>query len=152
MRSAEKTRHPMSRPALTQARRPWYRHCRALFAQKSFYLGAFRFERAVLRADFFDSSIGQDNLGCKHMVGRCSVKRCARAGRIVRDHSADGCARTSRHIRPETKAVRFQKSVQLIQYHACAHAHATFFEFELRYPAIMPREIDDQSVADCVAD
>ena len=45
------------------------------------------------------------------MVGSCSVKRCPRAGGIVGDHSADGCARTSRHIRPETKTVRFQKSV-----------------------------------------
>src|SRR2546430_8285867 len=49
---AQKTRESISRPALDQARRPSFRHFRALFAQKSFYLGAFRFERAVLRADF----------------------------------------------------------------------------------------------------
>src|SRR5256885_14935040 len=86
------------------------------------------------------------------MVGSCSVKRCARAGRIVRDHSADGRARTRRHIRPETKAVRFQKSVKLIQYHTGAHAYPAFFQIELGNSAIMPREIDDQSVADCVTD
>src|SRR5207253_11523540 len=66
---AKETREPVSRPALDQSRRPSLRHFRRLLAEQLLNLGTFRFQRALLRADFFGSSICEDNLGCQHMVG-----------------------------------------------------------------------------------
>ena len=137
LRRTQEAFEAVSRPAFDHSRWPALSHFRALLTQQSLNLRAFSFERASLRTNFCDSSISQNNLGREDVIGGCSIKRRTRSRGIVRDHSADGSARTRRHIGTETKAVRLQKIVQLIQHHAGADAHASFFQIEFRNAAIM---------------
>ena len=82
------------------------------------------------------------------MIGCRAVDRHARAGRIVRDHSADGRTGTRGHIGAKTKSVRFEKCVQLIQNNASAGPDGASFQIQLRNLTIVAREFDDQSIAD----
>ena len=127
LRRTEETFEAVSRPAFDHPRWPAFSHFRALLMQQSLNLRAFCFERAALRTNLCDSSISQNNLSRQYVISGRSIKRRARSGGIVRDHSANGGARTRRNVRAETKTVRLQKIVQLIQHHAGADAHAWFF-------------------------
>jgi hypothetical protein len=75
-----------------------------------------------------------------------------RAGRIICDHAPDGGARTGRDVRPKTKAVRFEKGVELIEDNAGSYAHRAFFNVETFDFSIVARKIDDQPFADGIAD
>src|SRR5947207_14955358 len=85
------------------------------------------------------------------MIRGRSINRHARAGRIIRDHAAERGARTRRHVRPKTKSVRPQESIELIEHHAGADTHGAFLEIERADLAIVPREIDNESIADGTA-
>ena len=121
----------VSRPAFDHSRWPALSHFLALLMQQSFNLCAFSFERVPLQTNFCDSSISQNNLSREDVIGGCSIKRCTGSRGIVRDHSADGSARTRRYVRAETKAARLQKIVQLIQHHAGADPDGSFFQIEI---------------------
>src|SRR5438477_432870 len=127
LRRTEETFEAVSRPAFDHPRWPAFSHFRALLMQQSLNLRAFCFERAALRTNLCDSSISQNNFSRQYVISGRSIKRRARSGGIVRDHSANGGAPTRRNVRAETKAVRPQNIAQLLQHHAGADAHASFF-------------------------
>ena len=101
---------------------------------------------------FQDSPIDQNNFGRNNMVGGCSVNRDVRAGGIVGDHSAEGRTRTGRHIRAETKSVRLEKRIQLIEHDTRASTHGAFFHIEIGDLPVVARKIDNQAFADGVSD
>src|SRR5207244_4222360 len=78
--------------------------------------------------------------------------RHVRAGGIVRDHSADRRAGTGRDIRPETKSVRLEKPIELVEHDACADTDGAILDVEIVDFAVVAREIDDQPIADRVTD
>ena len=71
------------------------------------------------------------------MVGRGAVDRNVRPGRIVRDHAAERGARAGRDIRSETKAVRPQERVELIEHNAGADAHRTIIDIQIEDLAVV---------------
>src|SRR5437773_3073112 len=85
------------------------------------------------------------------MIGCCAIKRTSCTGRIIRDYSAERGARARCHIGAETKSVRLKKVVKLIEHNACAHAHAAFFKIEIGDLAIVPRKLENQTIADRVS-
>jgi hypothetical protein len=99
----------------------------------------------------FDPSVGQRDFERAHVVRRRAIDRHPRAGGIIRDHSAESRARTGRDIRTETKAVWFEKGVELIEDDATADAHRSLLEIERADLSIVAREIDDQTIANCAA-
>ncbi len=54
----------------------------------------------------YNSSIGHDDFERKNMIGGRAVDWHVRAGRIVRNHTAERCARACCNIRTKTKPVR----------------------------------------------
>src|SRR5437588_12956478 len=70
----------------------------------------------VLRPNSDYPSVRQNNFGRKNMIGSRAVDWNARTGRIVCDHTADGGARAGRDVGAETKSVRIEKSIQLIEH------------------------------------
>src|SRR5438046_6163932 len=86
------------------------------------------------------------------MIGSGAVDRNARPGRIVCDHAADGGARAGRNVGAETKSVRIEKRIQLIEHDTGADADAAILDVEIDDLAIVAREIDDQSFANRVPD
>ena len=77
------------------------------------------------------------------MIGGCSIEWRSGAGGIIRNHSADGGARTRRHIWAETKPARLEKRVQLIEDDSGTDVHTSFFQVEIGNTAIMSREVDN---------
>ena len=102
--------------------------------------------------DFDNSAVCQNNFRGKNVIGGHAVNWDPRAGRIVRDHPADGGARTRGHVGAETKSMRLEKPVQLVEHDAGADAHAAIVDVEIVDLAIVPGEIDDQSFADRISD
>ena len=102
--------------------------------------------------DIHNSAIGENDLGGNDVIGGRAVNGHVRAGGIVRDHSADCRARARRDIRTETKSMGFEKRIELVEHHARADAYRTIVDIEIVDLAIVPREIDDQPVADRVPD
>src|SRR6266446_10856140 len=100
----------------------------------------------------YGSSIDKNDLGRNDMVRGRAVNWDVCAGGIVRDHPAEGGAGTGRHVWAETKSVRLEKRIQLIEHDTGADAHGAIFDVELGDLAIVPRKIDNQSFADRVAD
>ena len=80
-----------------------------------------------------------------------AVNRDARAGRIVRDHAADRRARARGHIRAETKTVRLEEGIKLIEHNTGAGADRAGLEIQIGDLAIVARELDDQSIANRAA-
>ncbi len=115
-------------------------------------LASFVAERLVLRTNRDYPAVRQNNLGRENVIGSCAVNRNVRTGGIVRNHTADGCARAGRDVGPETKSVRIEKRIQLIEHHTRADADAAIVDVEIVDLAIVAREIDDQSFANCVPD
>ena len=103
------------------------------------------------RTDNDDPTVGQNDFRRKNVIGSRAVDWNVRAGRIVRDHAADGGARAGSDVGPKTKSVRLEKRVQLIEDDTGAGAHAAFVDIEIVDLAIVAREIDDQSFADRVS-
>src|SRR5881394_4015495 len=86
------------------------------------------------------------------MIGSRAVDWNARTGRIVCDHAADGGARAGRNVGAETKSVRIEKRVQLIEHDTGADADAAIVDVEIVDLAIVAREIDDQSFTNRISD
>ena len=110
-----------------------------------------RSQRLVGGADLMNGAVGHHQLLRDHVVRGRAVNRDARAGRIVRDHAADGGARAGGDVRAETKSVRLEKGVELIEDNAGAGADGARFEIQIGDLAVVAREFDDQSVADRAA-
>ena len=85
------------------------------------------------------------------MISRRPVNWATRPGGIIRDHSAQRCARTGRDIRAKTKFVRPEKVVELIQHDPGFDAHALFFEIQISDLTVVARKFDDQSFPDRVS-
>ncbi len=109
-------------------------------------------QRLSRRTDLNSSAVGQNDFGRNDMIGSGPVNWNTCAGRIVRDHAADGRARAGRNVGTETKPVRFEKRVYLIEHNAGADTDAAIVDVEIVDLAIVAREIDDQSFADGVPD
>ena len=86
------------------------------------------------------------------MIGCCAVNRATRTGGIVGDHSAQRGARAGCYIRSETKIVRLQEIVELVQHDAGADADAALFKIKTGDLPVVTREFNDQSFADGVPD
>ena len=104
------------------------------------------------RSDVQDSSIDQNDFGRNNMISGRAVNRDARAGGIVCDHPAERCSRAGGDVRPETKSVRLEKGVELIEHDTRANTHGTFFQTEIGDLPIVARKIDNQAFADGVSD
>ena len=85
------------------------------------------------------------------MIGGQAVEGDMRAGGIIGDHAAQSGARTGGHVRPETKTVRFEKVVELVQDHAGADANGAAFKVQRGDLAVVPREINHHARADRAA-
>src|SRR5258708_17797035 len=85
------------------------------------------------------------------MICRRPVSRRVRSTRVVRNHPTQRCTRTRRHVRPEAIPMRPQEIIKLIQDHPRTDAHSFALQVELTDLAIMPCEIDYQSVSDRTA-
>ena len=103
-------------------------------------------------ANFDNSAVGQNDFGRKNVIRSGAVNWNVRAGRIVRDHAANRGARTGRDVRSETKSVRFEKRVQLIEHDTSADADGAIVDVEIVDLAIVAREIDDQSFTNRISD
>src|SRR5260370_40339748 len=95
----------------------------------------------VLRPNSDYPAVRQNNFGRKNMIGSRAVNRNARTGRIICDHAADGGARAGRDVRAETKSVRTEKRVQLIEHHTGPEADAAIVDVEIVDLAIVSRQI-----------
>ena len=85
------------------------------------------------------------------MIRGRAVNGHARPGGVVRDHPAERGARARGHIRTKAEAVGFEERVQLIEHNSGADSHRPRFQIEIGYPAVMRRELDDQTIADRAA-
>src|SRR5947209_1518115 len=121
-------------------------------AHESVDLALFVAQRFVLRTNSDYPAVRQNNFGRKNVIGSRAVDRNVRTGRIVCDHAADGGARAGRDVGAETKSVRLEKRIQLIEHHTGADADAAIVDVEIVDLAIVTRKIDDQSFADRIAD
>src|SRR5213082_2199749 len=106
----------------------------------------------MLWPDGFNATIRHHNLQRDHVIGCCAVNRATRTGGIVGDHSAQRGARAGCYIRSETKIVRLQEIVELVQHDAGADADAALFKIKTGDLPVVTREFNDQSFADGVPD
>src|SRR5438552_563536 len=106
----------------------------------------------MLWPDGFNATIRHHNLQRDHVIGCCAVNRATRTGGIVGDHSAQRGARAGCYIRSETKIVRLQEIVELVQYDAGADADAALFKIKTGDLPVVTREFNDQSFADRIPD
>ena len=109
-------------------------------------------QRAALRADLKYSPIRHHDLQFQDVIRRRAEQPRARPGRIVRDHPAQRRARTRGHIRSEHETFRLEKTVQLIQHHACADAHRPFLRIKICDEPRVTGEIHHHTIADGAAD
>src|SRR5438105_1356918 len=79
------------------------------------------------------------------MVRRGSIHQRMRAARIIRDHPTDGRPRTGRYIWTETKSVRMQKMIQLIENDSRADPNRAALQINVGNLFVVTGEIDDQS-------
>ena len=94
-------------------------------------------------ADLLDPAIGHHDFERNNVIGGRAVNWATRTGRIIGDHSTERCAGTGCDIRAETKSVRLQKIVELIQHNASADMHAAFFKIDVGDLPVVARKIDD---------
>src|SRR6266403_2454132 len=97
-----------------------------------------------------NATVGHYDFQGNDVVGCCAVNRATRAGGIVGDHSAQRGARARCHIRSETKTVRLQEIIELVQHNAGADADAAFFKIQTGDLPVVTREFNDESFADGV--
>ena len=100
----------------------------------------------------FDAAIGHDDGERQHVVRRDAVKGNVGAGGIIGNHAAERRAGTGGDIRPETKSVRFEESVELIQHDARADADGAFFQVQIGNAAVVAGEIYDETLAERATD
>ena len=128
---AQKTLQAVTRPAFQQAGRKLFVDRRRRVSRTSLASSSrCAPQRIAVRAGALDAAIGQHDFEREHMVRGDAVKGNVRAGGIVGDHAAERRARTGGDIRAETKTVRLEESVELIQHHARADAHGAAFQVE----------------------
>src|ERR1041385_388592 len=82
------------------------------------------------------------------MVGRRPIIRRVRAARVVGDHPSQRRPRARGYVRTETKSLRPQKFVELIEDDAGADANGSSFEIEVRDEAEVARKINDHAFSD----
>jgi len=105
---------------------------------KHFDLVALDAHRVRTGANALDSPIRHHDFQRHHVIGGCPVNRNTRPGGIIGDHSAERCARAGGHVRPETKPVRFEEGIELVEHHSGTDAHRSTFEVEIIDLAIVP--------------
>ena len=101
--------------------------------------------------DLVNGSVRQDQFLGHNMIRRRAVNRNPRPGGIIRDHAADGGARAGGDVRAETKPVRVEEPVQLIEHDPRSSANGACLEIQISDLAVVAREFDNQSVADGAA-
>ena len=95
-----------------------------------------------------DRSVGEHHELLEHVVDRLAVEHRARARGVVRHHAADGGAAGRRDVRRETKPVRRQRRVQLVQHDAGLDARPAFRGVDFEKPIEIFRGVDDEAGAD----
>ena len=146
VRLAQTTVQAIAGPPLGQARRHAPPDFLLIFSQQFLELMAQGFQ-PVQAVRVGDAAVGHHHFQRKHVVPRAAIEWRMRSGGIVGDHAAEGGARAGGDIRTEPPAVRPQKVIQLIQYHPRSDAHGAPFQIQFADLAVMPGEINDQTVA-----
>src|SRR5206468_5667087 len=77
---------------------------------------------------------------------------CVRSGGVVGDHAPESRARTGGDVGAETKPVRSEKEVELVEHHSGAHADGAPVEVQVGDAAVVARELYDQAVTNRAAD
>ena len=121
VRRAKKTFDAIARPSFDQTRRPALGHFGPGGRTRSSIL---RIRRLATDPcpDRFNSAVRHDDFQRDHVIGSCAVDWATRTGRIIGDHSAKRGARAGCHVRSETKSVRLQEIVELVQHDSGADA------------------------------
>src|SRR5207237_5588219 len=94
-------------------------------------LALFIAQRCTCRTDNDDPTVGQNDFRRKNVIGSRAVNWNVRAGRIVRDHAADGGARAGSDVGSKTKSVRLKKHVQMIEDCTSDGAHTALVDVEV---------------------
>jgi hypothetical protein len=105
-------------------------------------------QRLAVGGNFREPSTREHDIQPRDMIPRGAVHQGMRAAGIVRDHSANRRPRAGGHIRSETKSVRMQKMIQLIEDDSCADVHRAALQINVRDLLVVTREINDQPLAE----
>ena len=105
----------------------------------------------VVDPDNGHRAITQHQLERGHVVGGGAVNRSVGAGRIARDHPAEGGARRGGDIGAKPQSMRRELGVELIEHHPRPHPHRPTLRIEIGYALIVAREVDHQPTAECAA-
>src|SRR5439155_22607644 len=111
VRRMQKSFNTVAWPPFYQPRRPAFTHFGARCSDDLLNRRAFRIERFMSRADFFDATVSHHNLKRNDVIGCRSVDRASRTGGIIGDHASERRARAGCDIGAEATSMRLQKIV-----------------------------------------
>ena len=151
IRVAQETVQAVARAALQQAGGEMLMNGGGVIANQLGEEPALGGEGILRRGGLGDAAVGQDDFKGENVIGGKAVEGDMGAGGVVGNHAAQSGARTCGDIRAETKAVRLEEVVELVEDHAGADAHGAAFEVERGDLAVMAGEINDHTRADRAA-